>query len=87
VPADATPETGWEITRQSRTRYYYPFVREAASEGKGSVYGYYASLEEEVVENDSDVFVLASKHKVSVTPLSIDMTSRTDFTQLKALLS
>jgi len=87
VPADATPETAWEITRQSRTRYYYPYVRQAASEGQGTVYGYYPSLEEEVVENDSDVFVLASQHKVSVTPLSIDMTSRVDFGQLKGLLS
>ena len=44
VPANATPETGWEITRQSRTRYYYPFVHQAASEGQGTVYGYYPSL-------------------------------------------
>lgn len=87
VPTNATPETAWEITRQSRTRYYYPYVRQAASESKGTVYDYYSSLEEEVVESDSDVYVMASQHKVSVTPLSIDMTSRVDFGSLKALLS
>ena len=44
------------------------------------------AFEEEPVETDSDAFVLASKHMVSVTPLSIDMTSRVDLAQLKTLL-
>jgi len=87
VPGDATPETEWEITRQSRIRYYYPYVRKAASESQGTEFGYYSSMNEEAVESDSDVYVLAAKRKVSVTPLSIDMTSRVDFGSLKNLLS
>ncbi|MEA4810966.1 MAG: 5'/3'-nucleotidase SurE [Anaerolineaceae bacterium] len=87
VPAEASPQTEWEITRQSRTRYYYPYVHKPATAEHGTVYGYYSSLEEEAVETDSDVYVLAAKRKVSVTPLSIDMTSRVSFDDLKTLLN
>jgi len=33
--------------------------------------------------SDSDVFVLRQKRLVSVTPISLDMTSRVDFNELE----
>lgn len=87
VPSDGTVQTEWEVTRQSRTRYYYPFVRSQETEERGVDYGYRVSLDEEPVEKDSDVYVLAAKRKVSVTPLSIDMTSRVDLKGLQELLN
>jgi hypothetical protein len=37
-------------------------------------------------ERDSDVYVLLSLRRVSVTPLSLDLTSRVDFTELDRVL-
>jgi broad specificity polyphosphatase/5'/3'-nucleotidase SurE len=37
-------------------------------------------------ERDSDVYVLLALRHVSVTPLSLDLTSRVDFAELDRLL-
>ena len=46
--------------------------------------------EEEAILDDSyagsDVYVLLVQHQVSVTPLSLDLTSRVDFDALNRLL-
>ena len=76
VPFDATNETEWKLSRLSRQKYYVPIVpnrQRLEDEGKFSVE---VVLDEENVEPDSDVFVLCIARKVSVTPLSLDLTSR-----------
>ena len=40
----------------------------------------------ELSPSDSDITVVCIDHKVSVTPLSIDMTSRVNFKELDNLL-
>ena len=39
------------------------------------------------LETDSDLRVLLVDKKVSVTPISIDLTSRTDYMNLRSLLT
>ena len=86
VPADATPETPWEITRISHQRYYQPVApRRSSWDVPGTVdYREGAVLEGEA--HDSDVYVLRVKQHVSLTPLSLDFTSRVDFGELNRLL-
>jgi 5'-nucleotidase len=86
VPSDATPQTLWEITRLSRTTYYEPLAPERASWDQPGRVGYrvVGDPNEDVV--DSDVYALRVKRVVSVTPLSLDMTSRVSFPQLAHLL-
>jgi 5'-nucleotidase len=86
VPTGATPETPWVITRQSRKRYYFPkpAIRDSLAD-RGPV-GYEIRCDPEVLEKDSDIYVVLIEKKVSVTPISIDMTSRTDFPVLRSLL-
>jgi 5'-nucleotidase len=86
VPTAATPETPWEITRISRQRYYVPVATKRSSwDVPGNVdYREGAILEGE--DQDSDVYVLRVKQHVSVTPLSMDFTSRVDFDGLNRLL-
>jgi 5'-nucleotidase len=85
VPSDATPQTSWQITRLSRQRYYWPTPPQRTSWDVPGTVGYteVADLKNEV--EDSDVYVLRVKRKVSVTPLSLDWTSRVDFDELDDL--
>jgi 5'-nucleotidase len=86
IPSDATVDTPWQLTRVSRQRYYEPItpVRESWSERTMLNYREAADFEHEA--EDTDVYVLRKKRIVSVSPLSIDLTSRVDFTELDNLL-
>jgi 5'-nucleotidase len=83
VPKDATPQTPWEVTRLSRRTYYEPTapIRETW-EQPGRV-NYLVSGKPDQDEVDSDVYALRVKRVVSVTPLSLDMTSRVDLKKLE----
>lgn len=81
LPSSATPETPWLLTRLSRHRYFVPVPPEE-SEGAG----YRVMDHPERAEIGSDIWCLHVAHKVSVTPLSLDMTSRVDFGLLEELL-
>jgi 5'-nucleotidase len=86
VPADATPQTPWQVTRVARQRYYVPVAPKRASwdQAAGVDYEESALLGEEY--KGSDVYVLRVQHQVSVTPLSLDLTSRVDMAALSRLL-
>lgn len=77
VPGEATPQTPWRVTRQSRQRYYSPIKpqREKFSEPARVDY------DREIgpgIEPDSDVAALIVDKVVAVTPLSLNLTSRID---------
>ncbi len=82
VPENATPATPWVVTRQSRRRYYT--YKEGPSNDDGP--DYRAEPGEYGAETRTDVQVLVHEHKVSVTPLSIDLTSRIDLDELHDLV-
>ncbi len=86
IPADATPDTPWQLTRISRQRYYEPIPAERKSWEEPGTIGY---REAGVFENepaDTDVYVLRTKRMVSVSPMSLDMTSRVNFADLDTLM-
>ena len=87
VPADATPDTPWRITRQARQAYYQtlpPAERFVA--GPLVDLDYRIFVDWERLEPDTDVYAFARDRVVSVTPLSQDLTSRVDFASLERLL-
>lgn len=86
VPEQATPETPWSLTRQSRQRYYIPKPAERAAVTERGPVGYEIRYKPEDLEPGSDLYALLIEHKVSVTPISIDLTSRVDFEPLNAIL-
>ena len=86
VPSDATIDTPWQVTRLSLQRYYEPFAPERAKWGERGTIGYREAGTLENEPEDSDVFVLRQKRWVSVTPLSLDMTSRVNFAELDQLM-
>lgn len=86
VPSNATPETPWVVTRQSRQRYYHAKPRNP-SDTKGSRnMGYEIRVDRENLEEDSDLKSVVVDRKVSVTPISLDLTSRVDLQDLRRLL-
>jgi 5'-nucleotidase len=82
VPRSATLETPWHITRLSMQRYFEPLRPLRADWSQPESVGYRRS--DDVLESEpgSDVHTLIVARHVSVTPLSLDLTSRID---LKAL--
>lgn len=86
VPCDATPETPWEVTRLSTMRYYEPLrPKRTAWDVPGTV-GYQRGVGQENAPVDSDVYTVSIKRIVSVTPLSLDMTSRLDLKEFEQML-
>ncbi len=86
VPHDATPLTEYKVTRLSRGGYYSrvmanPSVNSRIGDGKTIIHVNEADLDPE-----SDVFVFAIDKLVSVTPLSVDLTSRVKLIELQELL-
>jgi 5'-nucleotidase len=84
VARDARPETLWRLTRLSRRRYFLPLPPDRRN-GEGRP-GYRMIVDLENSEPDSDVRAVQVDGIVSVTPLSLDLTSRNDFGTLDACL-
>lgn len=83
VPDNATPNTEWLLTRLARQRYYDPVAPARKSWSVPGTVGYKEAPRLEEEPSDSDVFVLRKERLVSVTPISLDMTSRVDFGDLE----
>ncbi len=99
IPADATPDTPWRLTRVSRQAYFVDVPSPSQGTGPEDMAGseHTAGLGDGVLdyeplphpertERDSDIYALAVDHVVSVAPVSLDVTSRTDFGEIEALL-
>ena len=86
IPENATPNTPWVLTKHSRKRYYEPKPAKRTSVSEHGPVGYEINYQPEGVEEGSDVHVLLIEKKVSLTPISIDMTSRVSFDRLKSIL-
>lgn len=86
VPNDATPETPWRVTRQGKHRYFKPFP------GTHTAYENYRDqdarleIQPEDVPADSDIRTMFFDRRVAVTPLSLDLTSRTNLAELDQFL-
>lgn len=86
VPCDATPETPWAATHMSRMRYFEPVApsrREWTTPGR---VGYQPAGNPADDDPLSDVYTLRVKRIVSVTPVSLDLTSRVNLADFERLL-
>jgi len=82
VPSGATSETNWMITRLARQRYYDPVAPNRKNWSEPGSVGYKEAPNLIGEPSDSDVFAVRERRMVSVTPISLDMTSRVDFGEL-----
>ena len=86
VPSDATVDTPWQLTRVSRQRYYEPLAPVRTSWAERAVMGSREAGELDKEPENTDVYVLRKKRMGSVSPLSLDLTSRVDFSELDRLM-
>jgi 5'-nucleotidase len=84
VPANATPDTPWRITRVETEHYYIPIAHPRTSWEAAGQIGY-TKVSEPPANPDTDAGAVV-RGFVSVTPLSLDLTSRVDFGDLADLL-
>lgn len=81
LPADATPDTPWRLTRLARCRYFEPQPPNRA-EGNGRP-GFKVLSNPFQTRLDSDIWAVTVDRVVSVTPLSLDLTARTDLRRMQ----
>ena len=84
VPVSATPDTPWRMTRLGKHSYFQAYLKEAEEEGGiARIDAYRAPHPQDLADERSDVHALNLGQVVSVTPLSLDLTSRVDLTELQ----
>lgn len=83
VPCDATQKTPWRWTRLSRAKYFVPVAPGRQQWDDPAPVDYEVVLSEEQLEPDSDVYAIRIAREISVTPLSLDNTSRVDFDRIE----
>nr|MBN1228750.1 5'/3'-nucleotidase SurE [Anaerolineae bacterium] len=84
IPAEATPDTEWRLTRLERGPYYRPLPSPRTRLDEAGQIGY-EMIEPQNLDSGSDVAAIL-EGVISVTPLSLDMTSRAGFAVLAELL-
>ena len=82
VPLGATIGTKWRVTRASRLRYYVPHAVQSYVLGEPLRLPY--GHDTAGTEPGSDAHAIAVGGIVSVTPLSLDLTSRVDLSDYEA---
>ncbi|HVN56001.1 MAG TPA: 5'/3'-nucleotidase SurE [Anaerolineaceae bacterium] len=85
LPAGATPDTPWEITRQSRSRYYETVKPNRQTWEEPGLMDIRLDVNVQEPEG-TDIHAMAKKRVVSVTPISLDLTSRIDPGELDEFL-
>ncbi len=83
VPADATPDTEWKITKMARAGYYFKEMDNPSAQSRISDGRLVIKVDENTIDPESDIYALAVEKIVSVTPLSLDLTSRVSLSDLQ----
>jgi 5'-nucleotidase len=78
VPEAATADSPWQLTRISRQRYYVATPKHKLASESDEKADYEVQIDMATLEPDSDIRALAVDRVVSVSPLSIDLSSRVD---------
>ncbi len=87
VPASATAETPWRLTRLSRQPYYKSVVDNPGLDSKIGDARLLIKVDHQTLEPESDIYAFVVDKVVSVTPLSLDLSTRVDLAELETLLN
>ena len=86
VPAHATVDTPWRVTRLARHNYYEPYSNAKADWDQPDRLAYRIGVDPEEVCADSDIRTVIYDGVVSVTPLTIDLTAPVDLVDLETAI-
>lgn len=82
VPASATLQMPWRLTRLSRQRYYHPLFDQKTNPTETSYVGYTVQVDRDNLESDSDIHAFLVDRVVSVTPMTADLTAQVNWDRL-----
>ena len=84
IPVGATPDTPWRMTRLGKHPYFTPFLKEPSeANGIPRIDATRNPHPDDLNDPLSDVHVFNREKMVSVTPLSLDFTSRVNLEELQ----
>lgn len=83
IPIQATPDTPWEITRISRIRLFEAIKPSRETLLEPGIFSYRFAPDWLDAKPGTDVHTLKIKKRVSVTPLSLDLTSRVNLSDFE----
>jgi len=86
IPAGATQDTPWHTTRLSMQRFYEPVPLEKNPDSNDEGIGYDIAPDFDQSPPGTDSHSVVNKKEISVTPLSLDLTSRIDLSELEKFL-
>lgn len=86
IPAQATPDTPWRITHLSPIRYYTPVPPNRQVDNNEGKIGYRIADNWRTAPQGSDIHAVHIQNVISVTPLSLDLTSRVNLDELEKKL-
>jgi 5'-nucleotidase len=86
IPAEADLDTPWQLTRLAMENYFEPLPDEQRDWTVPGGIGYRRRLDMEGVAPGTDLHALVTERVISVTPLSLDMTSRINMTAFEQQL-
>lgn len=86
VPSNATPETPWKVTRLSLKRSFDPVPPARQDWSQPGTVGYRVPTQQVRDAEGTDSHTVRVERMVSVTPLSLDLTSRVDLGNLEQML-
>jgi len=87
IPKDATPSTPWKLSKQAKTAYYSslfenPTIQSRIGDAKTKI-----NIDKETLDPETDIYVFLVDRWIPVTPLSLDLTSRVNFSTLQGVLN
>ncbi len=87
VPQGATPSTPWKITKLARINYFASLLENPSVHSRIGDTKIINTCDKKTLDPETDVAVFLINKWVSVTPLSLDFTSRVNFTSLQDVFS
>lgn len=85
VPESATIKTAWKLTTQAKCGYYFKELENPSRDSKIDEGKTKIVINENELGKDSDIYTFAIQQLISVTPLSIDLSSRVNLKTLRDL--
>lgn len=84
VPSNATPDTPWKVTHLGKHGYFVPYAKKTEFPGDTPrIDASRAPHPDDLNDPTSDIGTFLTNRMVSVTPLSLDLTSRVDLADLQ----
>ena len=83
IPMTATQDTAWKTTRIAREKYFVPVKPKRKRLEEPASLGFRRIEETDHFQSGTDAYALRVEAVVSVTPLSLDLTSRIDLKKLE----